>query len=784
MTVLPALTEPRVSGSRRSAGSAWVVLSLSVVALIGYAFAVPDTQSILFAVVAVACVASLMMAPRFNRPNTRLPWRLLAVTAVLFLVGAVLRASLADAAGHLTSLWPDAFTLGGYACIGSALVMFLRHRRGHGDAGSRSDAVVVGVGAILLAWSFLVVPTLGADGAGTALRVVSSLYPPIDALLLFVVAQIAFTDVSRAPAFWLLLLCMVAIFTGDIAYAVDIARIAHPPIMLRDGPFLIAYGAMAATALHPSMVVLTVPQPARVRALVRGRLVTVAAAVVAPVLVILVNPPGAGLRDRVVLAVGISLLFGAVLQRSVRAVNQHAKSEAFLAVQATHDALTGLPNRTKLSERTAADLHDARGSGHAVGVFFIDIDRFKVLNDTWGHGAGDELLVAVGTRLRAVVRDDDCVARAGGDEFAIVCRIQQATEEPTAIADRLFSAFADPFRLSVGDMVLTPSIGIAVAEGDAGYTAERLIRDADIAMYRAKDAGRNRWSLFTTAMHDAVAERLSIEQDLRRAMEAGTISLHYQPIVELAHENLGGFEALARMEIDGRRVPPDVFIPVAEETGLILPLGRWVLREAVRQLGLWRNQYSDLHPDLYMSVNVSARQLRDPELIPMVRAEIAKHGVPPHALRLEITESVLMDDAEAAMLVLQQLRDIGVHLYVDDFGTGYSSLGYLKRFPVSTVKIDRSFVSGLGADTDDQEIVRAVVAMAQALSLTVVAEGVETLVQRDCLRAMGCTSAQGWHYGKPLPAAEAVAAFIAPTPEERAKSPILARQLAGGKRTA
>ena len=766
---------------RRHAFAAWSVLSLSGLALAAFGFVDPGTQGILLGAIALTSVGSVWLAPLLNCPSRAKPWRLMALAGPLFLVGAILRAALAGADGRPGSLWPDVFTLCGYICLGTALVMFLSARRAGTDAGSRSDAIVVSTGAVLLAWSFLVLPALRADGASMLLRVVASGYPAIDALLLFIVVQLVFTDVSRAPAFWLLLLALSAIFVGDIGYAVDFAHILHPSALLRDGPFLLGYGAMGAAALHPSMVLLTVPQHARARPLVRGRLATVGVAVIAPVLVILLSPP-AGIRDRIVLAACTSMLFGAVLRRSVRAVNQHVKSEAVLAIQATHDALTGLPNRAKLSERTAADLFSARGSGHAVGVFFLDIDRFKVLNDSWGHGAGDELLVAVGKRLRAVVRDSDCVARAGGDEFAVVCRIQPGTDQPRAIAARLFSAFAEPFVLSIGNMVLTPSLGIAVANGDAGYTAERLIRDADIAMYRAKDAGRNRWTLFTTAMHEAVAERLSTEQELRRAMAEKTISLHYQPIVDLGTEELGGFEALARMEIDGRRVPPDVFIPVAEETGLILPLGRWVLSEAVRQLGVWRSQYVDLHPELYMSVNVSARQLRDPQLIPIVKAELAANGVPPWALRLEITESVLMDDAEAAMLVLQQLRGIGVQLYVDDFGTGYSSLGYLKRFPVNTVKIDRSFVAGLGTDSDDQEIVRAVVAMAHALHLTVVAEGVETLVQRDSLRKMGCTSAQGWHYGKPLPAAEAAAAFIAPAADS--KSPIRIRQRAAGKLTA
>jgi diguanylate cyclase (GGDEF)-like protein len=756
------LLPSRVRGHRPGpALFAWSLLCLSIVGLGAFGFVDVGTQGNLVGLIAVLCLGSLLIAPKLNRPSNKLPWRLMPLSALLVIIGALLRSGLADESGRVTSLFPDIFTLTGYMGLGAALLIFLRSRRGDRDLGSRSDAVVVAAGAILLAWSCLVVPTLGAAGPSTLLRVLSSIYPPMDALLLFIVVRLVFTDESRAPAFWLLLVSMSAMLVGDLGYSIDVAQIVHVPTLLRDGPFLISYGAMAATALHPSMVMLTEPQLVMVRPLVRGRLFTVAAAVVAPVLVILVNPPS-GIRDRVVLAVFTSMLVGAVLQRSVRAVNQHARSEAVLAEQATHDALTGLPNRTLLSQRTAEDLQKAEIGDQTVTVFLLDIDRFKVLNESWGHSAGDELLVSVGERLRQVVRDRDCVARAGGDEFAVVCRINRGPDQVRSIAARLFSAFSEPFALTVGDMVLTPSIGIAVAESAGSYTAERLLRDADIAMYRAKEAGRNRWIVYQEAMHQAAAGRLSTEQDLRRALENNGISLHYQPIVDLESELIVGFESLARMEIDGRRIPPDVFIPVAEETGLILPLGRWVLREAVRQLALWRREFALHHDQLYMSVNVSARQLRDPQLIGLVKAELLANAVPPDALRLEITESVLMDDAEAALLVLQQLRDIGVQLYVDDFGTGYSSLGYLKRFPVSTVKIDRSFVSGLGEDSDDQEIVRAVVAMAHALHLSVVAEGVETVVQRDCLRAMGCTSAQGWHYGKPLPASDAAAAFLSP----------------------
>jgi len=743
----------------RSSAPAWSLLGLSFAALAGFVALGPEDGAAIFGLVALATITALVVGPRRNRPARRWPWHCFAAASTLFLVGAVLRGVLTGPAG-LTSLWPDAFSLPGYALLAAGMVGLLSARQAGQDNGARTDAVVVGVAAVLLAWAFLTVPTLATDAPSIALRVVSGVYPPIDAMLLLLVVHLALTDVSRAPAYWLLLACMGALFIGDMGYNLSLADIANVPPALLDAPYLLGYGAIGAAALHPSMGVLTTPQPTRVRPLVRGRLLTVTLAAVAPVLIIIAAPP-ATLRDRIVLAVGVAVLVGAVFQRTVRAVNQHARSESVLAEQASRDALTGLPNRAQLAEWTQAELGRAAAADQSVAVLFLDLDRFKVVNDSWGHTAGDELLVAVGDRLRSRMRDDDCVARAGGDEFAVVCRVGVGEQSLLdGIAARVLATFANTFALSVGELVVTPSIGVAVAEPGSGHTAERLVRDAEIAMYRAKEAGRNRWTLFDESMHEAVAGRLGTEQLLRRALDGGGLSVHYQPIVALATDRITGFEALARLEIDGERIPPDVFIPVAEDSGLILPVGRWVLAEALRQLGQWHRQGGE---HLYMSVNLSARQLRDTALIPLVKSALAADGIPAESLRLEITESVLMDDADAALTVLEQLRALGVHLSVDDFGTGYSSLGYLKRFPVSTVKIDRSFVSGLADNTDDQEIVRAVIAMAGALSLAVVAEGVETAAHRDCLRALGCESAQGWLYGKPLPAAAATAAYLADT---------------------
>jgi diguanylate cyclase (GGDEF)-like protein len=417
--------------------------------------------------------------------------------------------------------------------------------------------------------------------------------------------------------------------------------------------------------------------------------------------------------------------------------------------------LTGLPNRALFLDRLDHALARLQRDPGLVGVLFIDLDRFKIINDTAGHEAGDEVLRSVAALFEAVLRPGDTVARLGGDEFAVCCENLREAGEAVALADRLSAAVSLPFVVENREFFVSPSIGVVLGRGAKGESASTLLRDADAAMYVAKDRGRGRVEVFDQGMREDVVRRAEVAAELRHALQRNEFCLHFQPLVGLADGELRGFEALLRWEHPERGlVPPGDFIDVAEETNLIVPIGQWVLEEAARQLAAWRDELPE-HP-ITISVNLSARQLSDPDLVRTVRSAIETCEIEASALCLEITESVLMEDAQTSVTTLRNLKALGVELSIDDFGTGYSSLAYLKRFPVDYLKIDRSFVNGIGRESEDTVIVKAVVDLGAALGLAVVAEGVETQAQLDELRRIGCDAAQGYWWSIPLPPAEAV----------------------------
>ena len=415
--------------------------------------------------------------------------------------------------------------------------------------------------------------------------------------------------------------------------------------------------------------------------------------------------------------------------------------------QATHDPLTGLPNRSLVLDRLDQALGRSQRSGGRVTVLFADLDRFKVVNDSFGHSVGDGVLLSIADRLRQAVRPHDTVGRLAGDEFIIICE-ELTDREALHVAERIADAVAQPILLDGRETVITASIGIAHAEPDT--RAEDMLRDSDVAMYRAKERGRARIELFDADMRRRMMDRLEMERSLRTAIGAGDLRLVYQPIVAFGGWEVMAAEALVRWEHPERGVvEPAEFIPLAEESGLILPLGRWVLTEACRQLAVWR---AAGRPKLRVTVNLSARQFSDPDLIAVVAEALARAQLPPDALWLEITESVLMEEVKVTSDTLIALKRLGVHLAIDDFGTGYSSLSYLKRFPVDLLKIDRSFINGLGTDPEDGAIVLAIVSLAQALRLEVVAEGVEHFHQLEALHRLGCDAVQGFLLAPPRPA--------------------------------
>jgi diguanylate cyclase (GGDEF)-like protein/PAS domain S-box-containing protein len=437
------------------------------------------------------------------------------------------------------------------------------------------------------------------------------------------------------------------------------------------------------------------------------------------------------------------------IQSTVVDVTLRKLYEERLHYQANFDPVTDLPNRTLALDRLNAAISSGRRHHRKVGLLFIDVDHFKKINDTLGHTIGDQFLKQAAQRIRACVREEDTVARFGGDEFTVILPDLRWGEDAKTVARKVLDAFTSPFVLGGTEAFLTASIGMSVCPDD-GDDAQTLMRNADAAMYQAKEEGRNTARFFTSQLNDRALARIRIEGQLRQALEQGEFLLFYQPLVDIATDRIIGAEALLRWTSPALgSVPPDQFIRVAEDTGLIIPIGEWVLHEACRQARDWQAAGLD---DLYLSVNVSSRQFRGLTLVGSVCAALQDNDLPADMLQLEITEGLLMDDLPETRAAINELIARGVRLAVDDFGTGYSSLSYLTRFPVDTVKIDRSFTTDILADRVRATLVDAIIAMAHRLSLKVIAEGVETIEQLEFLRSYGCDVAQGYLFSRPVSA--------------------------------
>jgi diguanylate cyclase (GGDEF)-like protein/PAS domain S-box-containing protein len=443
-----------------------------------------------------------------------------------------------------------------------------------------------------------------------------------------------------------------------------------------------------------------------------------------------------------------------------RDISERKSLEQELAHQAFHDALTGLPNRALFVDRLSHALTRARRSNGLVAACVLDLDNFKVINDSLGHPAGDQLIIQVTERLRAGIRAGDTVARLGGDEFAILLENVSSNDEAVALIERVTSELSQPITIEGHPMFVTISTGIAVGdavEQDPG----RLLRNADIAMYRAKTNGKARFAIFDDSMTGDALERLELEADLRDAIDHGQLRVYYQPIVDLVSGRVAEVEALVRWEHPTRGlIPPIKFIPIAEETGLIVPLGLWVLREACRQTKIWQDEFTR-NPELMVGVNLSARQLEHPDLIEEVSAVLLETGLSPSSLRLEITESLTVQNGEWTQMRLRALKALGVKLAVDDFGTGYSSMAYLSNFPIDTLKIDRCFVNKI-AEPEGTAIVQAIITLAHSLGLNVTGEGIESQDQLRSLQLLGCHEGQGYYFSRPV-TGEAMASLLTRT---------------------
>jgi diguanylate cyclase (GGDEF)-like protein/PAS domain S-box-containing protein len=442
-----------------------------------------------------------------------------------------------------------------------------------------------------------------------------------------------------------------------------------------------------------------------------------------------------------------------------RDIRERREAEETIRKLAYHDSLTGLPNRALFEDRLQMALAQAKRHDEKLAVLFLDVDGFKLVNDTLGHTSGDRLLQLVAQDLSALVRDCDTVARVGGDEFTILLPSLDEAEDVSEVAQRILECLRQPRLIAGQEFRATASIGITTFPAD-GEDGETLLRNADTAMYRAKDNGRDHYQLFTPAMNERVADRLSFEQSLRQALIKNELAVFYQPIVDVTSGRVVAAEALVRWFHPSRGlVAPDEFIPLAEETGIILDIGDFILREATQQYVRWREQGLELNR---VTVNVSARQLQQEDMVDRVSRIIAETGIEPRRLQMEITEGAVLKNVDYAIAMLRELREMGVGIALDDFGTGYSSLTYLKRFPVDAVKIDRSFVRDLDHDAHDATIVSTVIGMAQTMGLRVIAEGVETPQQLEFLRARRCAEYQGYLFSRPVPPEEFFA-LVMPT---------------------
>lgn len=726
--------------------------AVGIAAAVLYGVVPAALEPVLYVLVALGSIVAMIMGIRRQPVHSRRPWWGIVAGCTIFVLAAVVRGMLPGGYGSgLAALISDALAVPGYLLLVYAFTSMLRRRRAGRDDSAFADALLFGIAAGLSVWAFLIAPRIGVvPDLADAVR---AFFPMVDVLLLVVVAHLMLAGGIRAPSLWLFGGACGAMFVGDLLYAFQWATQDAGSLLLKLFGLLMicAYVMVATAALHPTAHTLAEPQRFVAHKIGVVRTLAIAAVVVVPTIIGYLSPPPNTWNLIVRIALTI-LLTVTIIGRIVRAHGERVRAEQAERHRATHDPLTDLPNKELLATTITDWCNQANSAGKRISLLFIDLDRFKRVNDSWGHPVGDELLGAVAGRLSTIVRDEDLVCRIGGDEFVIA----MASDRPSALAEsmarRLIDAFGESFQLSVGGVIITASIGIAESVG--ATDALDLIRDADTAMYKAKGLGGNKYAPYDSSLRDQVRNKLELEQALRGAQERGELSVHYQPIVDLQTDQLIGFEALMRWNHPKLgMVSPMQFIPIAEETGLIDTSGAWLLEEAAAQLVRWTAERPPDMPKLHMSVNLAVRQLRDPGLVDMVKGVLQRTGLPAAELWLEITESGAMQDIELSFASLRDLRDLGITLCIDDFGTGYSSLSHLSQIPARIVKIDRSFINRIGISNETEAIIRSVVAMSVALDRTVVAEGIETVEQRDWLRALGCEYAQGYFYGPPRAAA-------------------------------
>jgi diguanylate cyclase (GGDEF)-like protein len=636
--------------------------------------------------------------------------------------------------------------LASYPVAIGATIGLLVHRGSRKDMAIFTDAAVYAVAGWLAIWVTAVHPVLRDSGISFWDWVPTVLYPPLDLIVLVAIWRVGRGGLRSTAPWRLLAFGFTAMIVADVLFAVLLMpETGFWSDALTIG-YLVAYGGVAAAAVHPDMsIVVALPEPTLRPASQNARVVGLGCALTVPAVLLLAWPGSVVQVPELTAVASLALVVGS-MTRVLFVINRHRHAESLLAWQAIHDPLTGLPNRAAFISQVQVVAQRARLHGESWTLLYCDLDEFKLINDSLGHGAGDELLVAVSHRLTQVLRSGDFVARFGGDEFVVLCEHQSSDQASIAAAERIARALEEPFVVAGTELHISASVGVVAGAFELAEHADDLLLDADLAMYAAKTRGRGRIACFDGTMRVEIQERLATENALRKALFDEDLRLAYQPIISLTDGSVAAREALLRWDRGPLGLtPPSVFIPVAERLGLILDIGSWVLRHAARDLR--RLQQTDSNSRI--AINVSARELRQPDMAQRALEIVQTECVGPESIILEITESSLLERTGTVDANLDLLHDAGFRFAIDDFGTGYSNLAYLEQLQVDTIKIDRSFVSRLGSD-HDPTLVRAIVNMAHSLGITVTAEGIERSEQLDIVRALGCDHAQGFLFGAPL----------------------------------
>jgi len=701
----------------------------------------------IYLIATVQLAVALVFAVRVNKPD-RVVWPALFLIAICSSVAQIFDGSFASNP-NLQAI-PESLFLAVQIILAGGLLFIVRRRLGSDPLSVLADGLIVALGAWFFIWTVLLQPTIGTQNQTVLISVIQGSTLGISAIVLFTLATLLFGDSTRSPSVWLVASAITFTLLGDFLYAANDAGRINITSTHSSSAYIIGLFMASAAFVHPTISSLTERGPTLPQRPLLGRLIVTTAALILPVLVLALTNP-VDLTDRIVQSISIFVLTAAVTSRVVHSVRANASTQRQLISSAQTDALTGLPNRSLMLTFVNNSLLTAWAEGRKPTVLFIDVDRFKNINDSLGHQAGDAVLVAVAQRLRNALPHRCIVGRISGDEFVVLDPDTQNTSDAMQLADRVLESFHEPLTLRQGDVFVSASIGVSNYHPSITSTADDLLRHADTAMYRAKDAGRNCVAVFDESMLERVTQRLAIETALYRALERRELRLVHQPIVDIDMGDVVGFEALMRWQRDdGTMISPAEFIPIAEETGTIVPLGAWALLEALTHLRGWITQ-GICRSDATMSVNVSPRQLHDPNFVAVVNEALLRAHVQPEQLWLEVTESVMIAQPEQALDALNALCDLGVRIAIDDFGTGYSSLSLLQKFPIQRLKIDKSFVSGVAEDESARSLVRTIIAMGDSLGLDMVAEGIESVRQLQILAEMKCSKAQGFLISHPVP---------------------------------